>query len=64
MDKLKKTKKAYQDYLDTLAPPQGDKRWIIGGKIRMALMWQSKYGQAMREHNPIGFEVGYNDWKR
>ena len=60
---MKKTKKAYEKYLDEMSPPQGDDRWIIGGVIRMASMWSNRYGNAIRLHDPISFEVGYNEWK-
>ena len=58
------TRKQYEFYLDNNAPPQGDERWIIGGVIRMAAMWQNKYGATIRKHDPIAFEVGYQEWLR
>lgn len=60
----KLTKKAYEEYLDGMSPEQGSEEWIIGGRIRMGLMWRKKYGTAIRKHDPIGFEVGFNEWKR
>lgn len=59
----KKTKKAYIEYLDSVQPEQGSEQWIIGGKIPMFYMWSKQYGKAMQKHDPIGFEVGYNEWK-
>lgn len=57
----KLTKKAYVEYLNEVAPEQGSEEWIIGGSIRMAYMWQNKYGEALKKYDPIGFQVGYND---
>lgn len=59
----KKTKKAYEEHLNNLSPSQGSEEWIIGGVIRMAYMWQNKYGTAIRKYDPIGFEVGFKEWK-
>jgi len=58
----KLTKKAYTEYLNELSPPQGDSQWIIGGTIRMYHMWKNEYGAAIRQYDPVGFEVGYNEW--
>jgi hypothetical protein len=58
-----KTKKDYEEYLNELSPEQGSLEWIIGGRIRMGYMWQNKYGKAIRKHDPIGFQAGYNDFK-
>ena len=60
---MKKTKKNYEEYLNQNSPSQGSDEWIIGGKIRMNEMWSNKYGTAIRKHDPIAFEVGYNEWK-
>lgn len=59
---MKLTKKAYEEYLNELSPPQGDEDWIIGGTIRMYYMWKNQYGSALRKYDPIGFQVRYNDW--
>lgn len=61
---MKKTKEAYIEYLNQIQPEQGDEQWIIGGTIRMYHMWSNQYGKALRKHDPIGFEVGYNEWCR
>jgi hypothetical protein len=58
-----KTKKDYEEYLNDNSPSQGSDEWIIGGVIRMALMWQNKYGTAIRRFDPIAFEVGFNEFK-
>ena len=59
---MKKTKKAYEEFLNQFSPPQGDDTWIIGGVIRMSYMHQNKHGAAIRKYDPIAFEVGYNEW--
>ena len=59
---MKLTKKAYEEYLNENSPEQGNEEWIIGGTIRMAHMWQKKWGTALRKYDPIGFEVGYREW--
>jgi len=61
---MKKTKKAYEEYLNSWSPAQGSDDWIIGGKIRMALMWLNKYGTALRKYDPIAFQVGFNEWEK
>lgn len=59
---MKKTKKQYEEYLNELSPEQGSDEWIIGGKIRMGLMWRNKYGTAIKRYDPIAFEVGFKEW--
>jgi len=61
---MKLTKKEYEEYLNDLSPEQGDERWIIGGTIRMAHMWQNKWGTSIRKYDPIAFQVGYEEWVR
>ena len=58
-----KTKKQYKEFLNECSPAQGGEEWIIGGTIRMAYMWQNKYGTAIRKYDPIAFQVGYNEFK-
>ncbi len=60
---MKTTRKAYEEYLNENSPEQGSDEWIIGGVIRMAYMWQEAWGTATRKYDPIGFNVGYNEWK-
>lgn len=57
------TRKQYEEHLNESSPKQGSDEWIIGGVIRMAYMWQNKYGTAIRKHDPIAFETGYNEFK-
>ena len=60
---MAKTKKAYEKYLNESSPEQGSDEWIIGGKLRINLMCQSKYGTAIRKYDTIAFQVGFRDWK-
>ena len=61
---MRHTKKSYEEHLNENSPQQGSDQWIIGGAIRIAHMWQNKYGTSIRKYDPIGFELGYNEWKR
>lgn len=56
---MKKTKKAYQEYLNSMDATFSHDDRIIGGKFRWGM-----YGDELRKHDPIAFEVGYNEWKR
>jgi hypothetical protein len=53
-----KNMKAYEKYLNAIAPDHESDEWIIGGKRRTG-----SYGAAIRKYDPIAFEVGYNEWK-
>ncbi len=59
---MKRTKKAYEEYLNELSPPYESDEWIIGGYHRTVYAYSKRYGTAMRRHDPIGFEAGYQDW--
>ena len=66
-DKIKKsnrkTKFNYEKYLNENSPEVESESWIIGGKRRERLAANQKYGTALKLHDPIAFQVGYNDWK-
>lgn len=55
---MRKTKKAYQAYLNSMDAAISHDDRIIGGKFRCGM-----YGDELRKHDPIAFEVGYNEWK-
>lgn len=57
---MKKTKKEYENYLNEIGLSLDEDYFIIGGKKRKS----GKYGTMLRKHDPIAFEVGYNDWER
>jgi len=56
----KKTRKALEEILNESSPPQGDSRWIIGGKIRYTYMWKRKYGTALRKYDIMAFNEEYS----
>ena len=58
----KKTKQAYENYLNELSPDYCSEDWIIGGKDRKK-NYYNRYGTALRKFDPIAFEVGYNEWE-
>lgn len=60
---MKRTKKQYEEWLNSISPSGDSDEWIIGGKWRVIYSWQNKYGTAIRRHDPIAFEVGYNEFK-
>jgi hypothetical protein len=60
--KIKKSKKQYENFLNSISPVQGSEEWIIGGTIRYYHMWKNQYGTAIRKFDPITFEVGFNDF--
>lgn len=57
-----KTKQQYEEWLNTISPAAESEEWIIGGKERTILMYKGKYGTAIRQHDPIGFEVGFKEF--
>lgn len=56
---MKYTKKQYEEYLNELGESLSEEEFVMGGKMR-----RGKYGTMQRKHDPIGFELGYHDWKR
>lgn len=62
MDYSKITRNSYVEYLNNYVPDIKSDEWIIGGKNRSGCY--PKYGKAVRRCDPIGFEVGFQDWTR
>jgi hypothetical protein len=64
-----KTSKAIEaDYIDHLneLPVSYDyesDEWIIGGKNRVHEYFE-RYGEALRDHDPIAFNVGLNEFEK
>jgi len=56
----KKTKKQYEEFLNSIAPSHDSEEWIIGGKNRNYIY--PDYGKAIKLHDPIAFEVGYREF--
>ena len=61
MSKSNLTRKEYEDYLNELGSSLSKEEYIIGGKQRG---WWRPYGSLIRKYDPIGFTVGYSEWKR
>lgn len=70
---MKKTRKAYEEYLNDSFSPNYTRRhtehcWAGDDKTpaqkRSALRLANKglYGTILRKHDPIAFEVGYQEW--
>jgi len=55
----KYTKKAYEQYLNDMSDCVREEDFIMCGKMR-----HGKYGTMLRKYDPIGFEIGFNEWKR
>jgi hypothetical protein len=55
----------YAEYLNEVMSylDYEDDEWIIGGKNRVDEYW-GRYGEALREYDPIAFEVGKNEYER
>lgn len=53
-----KTKKRYEEFLNSIAPSRDSELWIIGGKNRNGM----QYGTALRKYDPIAFECGYREF--
>ena len=61
---IDKLKKDYEQHLnDTVHLDYESDEWIIGGKSRAKVYYPDRYGTALRYHDPIAFQVGYNEWK-
>lgn len=59
---MKKTRKEYVEFLNGLVDADpGDDRWIIGGKNRYT--GRRNYGTMLKRYDPVGFEVGFNEWR-
>jgi len=56
---MKKTKTNYEKYLTELGVPGDDKK-SSGGRIPDC----ANYGGWTRNNDPIGFECGYQEWKK
>lgn len=61
---MNNTIKEFEDILNKKSPSQGHDKWIIAGKLRMAYMVNKKYGTALKMHDPIQFDVLFQEWKR
>lgn len=58
---IKKSKKDFEVYLNSLSPDSDSEEWIIGGKNRYCQ--RDNYGTMLKRYDPIAFEVAYREWK-
>jgi hypothetical protein len=58
------TRKKFEEFLNKNSPPEGDDKWIIGGKRRHYKKESPHYGRALKTHDNTQFESFYLDWKR
>ena len=56
---MKKTKKNYEEYLNEIGDVLPEESFIMAGKFR-----RGKYGSMLRKHDPIAFQVGFNEWRK
>jgi hypothetical protein len=50
----------YEEYLNELGEGLDEDEFIMGGESRLGM----PYGTAMRQYDPIAFNVGYDEWVR
>lgn len=60
---IKLSRNNYEEYLNETGQSLSEDEFIIGGKMRNSC-YPNKYGKALRKHDNIKFDVGYQDWKR
>jgi len=56
---MKRTRTAYEKYLNKIGVPEDDKK-LNGGRIPDC----ANYGGWCRRNDPIAFEVGFQEWKK
>jgi hypothetical protein len=57
--KKRPTKNDYERHLNIIGKSLSDEEFIINGKQRPD---RNKYGYYIRNHDPIAFQVGYNEY--
>jgi len=58
------TIESYIEFLDENAPEWESDAWIIGGVLQTYYRAGGAYGKALQKHDPIGFNVGFQEYKR
>jgi hypothetical protein len=58
------TIKSYIEFLNENAPEWESDAWIIGGVLQTYYRAGGAYGKALQNHDPIGFNVGFQEYKR
>jgi len=55
----KKTRKAFEEYLNDVVPVGSSQ---YENQLPPDARYGTPYGTAMRKHDPIQFQVGYEEW--
>jgi len=63
LNKIKKTKKVYEEYLNDLYYGQDISEGQYSYINAIRLLRVGKLGTALRKHDPIAFYVGYSEWR-
>lgn len=56
-----KTRKQYEEYLNSTSPDSDSQKWVIGGKN--SYKFRENYGTMLKRYDPVSFEVGFKEWK-
>ena len=59
---IKLTKRAYEEYLNSLSSSLDNDSYWMGGKLRLNNKITGRYGTALRKYDPIAFNTGYCEW--
>ena len=62
MNSITPTKDDYEQYLNRMEHDR--ESYIMDGKLQTKYFMNGKYGTCQRKHDPIAFNVGYNDYCR
>lgn len=58
---MKKNKKEFEAYLNSMSPDSDSEKWIIGGKNRYCYI--NNYGTMLKRYDPIAFEIAFKEWR-
>jgi hypothetical protein len=58
------TIESYIEFLDENAPEWESDAWVIGGVLQTYYRAGGAYGKALQKHDQIGFNVGFQEYKR
>ena len=56
-----RTRKQYEEYLNSISPDSDSQEWVIGGKNRYK--FRENYVTMLKRYDPVSFEVGFKKWK-
>ena len=58
---MKLSSKNYEQYLNEIGAALDEEEFIIGGKFR-AVYYPNRYGKALKKHDPMAYNTGFNEW--